>query len=223
MEHCTFISEATPATLVIRPFIFFLQLSACVLWNLGDDSFVNDCLGCVLHQRLEALIQLRLMLRRKHAAELKRQIRRQELRQAMKQVVAEGGVSQLSSRQLSTAVSASQSAVEHERELRHRMVYVLLAEHTSSSPPACAGSVTVFRKRIRGQPHVYVANLAIVPEFRRRGIAHRLMDKAERIARLWKAHSIYLNVDISNHRARRLYNKCVQQNHLLACSCVFLH
>lgn len=53
----------------------------------------------------------------------------------------------------------------------------------------------------------YVSSLAVSPDQRRKGVAKRLIDQCERIARLWGQQSIYLHVSGSNTSAISLYLK----------------
>jgi len=59
-----------------------------------------------------------------------------------------------------------------------------------------------------GRQHCpYIANLAVVPTARRRGIASGLLDCCERTARDWGYDRIYLHVLTTNDRAVRLYRQ----------------
>lgn len=58
----------------------------------------------------------------------------------------------------------------------------------------------VFEERL-----VWIYNLHVVPEYRRKGVARRLLDEAEKWARLEGLKSIGLHVIDFNEPARRLY------------------
>ncbi|MGD1901901.1 MAG: GNAT family N-acetyltransferase [Geitlerinemataceae cyanobacterium] len=53
----------------------------------------------------------------------------------------------------------------------------------------------------------YVANLAVIPAARRRGIASRLLDRCERAAADWGYDRIYLHALANNDRAVQLYRQ----------------
>lgn len=57
-----------------------------------------------------------------------------------------------------------------------------------------------------GTDEVHLANLAVAPEGRRRGIARELMAEVLRFARLVGAGSVYLEVRVSNTAARAFYS-----------------
>ncbi|KAG2452338.1 hypothetical protein HYH02_003362 [Chlamydomonas schloesseri] len=52
---------------------------------------------------------------------------------------------------------------------------------------------------------LYVSNMSVVPSHRRRGLARRLLQQCERVARLWGYESIWLHVKRSNTAAAALY------------------
>ena len=55
--------------------------------------------------------------------------------------------------------------------------------------------------------YVYLSNLAVRPDLRRRGIALALLTHAEKLARSWQFKDLYLHVMEDNVQARRLYRK----------------
>lgn len=57
------------------------------------------------------------------------------------------------------------------------------------------------------QPQPYISNLAVLPQWRRRGVAQRLLIEAETMACSWGYRSVHLHVLESNPVARRLYEK----------------
>lgn len=59
--------------------------------------------------------------------------------------------------------------------------------------------------RQRRKGIAYISNVAVKETFRRKGIAKRLVAKAEAEARSWGCRSIALHCDINNHAATNLY------------------
>lgn len=55
--------------------------------------------------------------------------------------------------------------------------------------------------------HPYLSNLAVHPNYRRRGVAGQLLASCEKIALCWGFHNLYLHVLENNHQARQLYFK----------------
>ncbi|KAG2497103.1 hypothetical protein HYH03_004694 [Edaphochlamys debaryana] len=53
---------------------------------------------------------------------------------------------------------------------------------------------------------LYVSNMAVVPDFRRRGLARQLLRACERQARLWGHSSLWLHVNKTNLAAIALYS-----------------
>jgi len=51
----------------------------------------------------------------------------------------------------------------------------------------------------------YISNMAVAPDHRRQGVATAMLNKCERIARLWGQTSAWLHVEIANEDAERLY------------------
>jgi ribosomal protein S18 acetylase RimI-like enzyme len=54
-------------------------------------------------------------------------------------------------------------------------------------------------------PCLYISNLAVKSEYRRHGIAYRLLATCDQFAQEWGYRDIYLHVLENNHTARRLY------------------
>jgi ribosomal protein S18 acetylase RimI-like enzyme len=55
--------------------------------------------------------------------------------------------------------------------------------------------------------HLYLSNLAVRADLRRRGIALALLQMCERIALRWQIYDLYLHVAEDNSEARQLYHK----------------
>ncbi|XP_059628315.1 GCN5-related N-acetyltransferase 4, chloroplastic [Cornus florida] len=70
------------------------------------------------------------------------------------------------------------------------------------------------RLRQRRTGIAYVSNVAVREEFRRKGVAKRLVAKAEAQARSWGCRAIALHCDLNNQGATRLYKgqgfKCIK-------------
>lgn len=97
------------------------------------------------------------------------------------------------------------------------------AELVSQSPHAALGLMTSQDDAILGtveialktppllQPwspkYVYISNLAVKTDCRRKGIAQQLLYTCERVALDWGFRDLYLHVLENNHTARRLYWK----------------
>ena len=62
--------------------------------------------------------------------------------------------------------------------------------------------------RWRGHGHVYVDELYIEPEYRRRGIARALMAEADALAERLHAVGVRLYVNVENPAAQTLYGRC---------------
>lgn len=71
---------------------------------------------------------------------------------------------------------------------------------------AVIGAVTI-DGNYRKKHHAYIANLAVHPEYRRRGVAELLMVEAEARARDFGCKWAVLHVDERNVAGRRLYGK----------------
>lgn len=73
------------------------------------------------------------------------------------------------------------------------------------------GALELSLRHLRGVPQPgiqpYVSNLAVLPQWRRRGIAQRLLRGAEAVALTWGYQALHLHVLESNSAARRLYDK----------------
>ena len=60
----------------------------------------------------------------------------------------------------------------------------------------------------QGRGHVYVDELWVQPEYRRRGIAKALLQKADEQAAARNAHGVRLYVNVENPGAKALYEIC---------------
>lgn len=73
------------------------------------------------------------------------------------------------------------------------------------------GTLEVGMRRTSGNPlsteprSPYIANLAVLPHWRRQGVATRLLSGAEAVATSWGGSQIYLHVLESNPAAHQLY------------------
>ncbi len=61
----------------------------------------------------------------------------------------------------------------------------------------------------RSHPHryVYISNLAVSRDFRRRGVARELLNNCEQISQSWGYTELYLHVMSDNYRGLSLYQK----------------
>jgi ribosomal-protein-alanine N-acetyltransferase len=82
-------------------------------------------------------------------------------------------------------------------ELEHPMVYARIAER--------GGRLAGYSIAWVGAGGGHLGNLAVVPEARRRGVAHALMSDLRERARLVRAESLTLEVRASNFAAQALY------------------
>lgn len=111
-------------------------------------------------------------------------------------------------------------------DLRHRLRSSQTSEDLARSPQQhcaialctdrgrtqVAGTVEVgLRTNTYRQPkphrYVYISNLAVSKDYRRRGIAQQLLLDCERIAKEWGYLQLYLHVMGDNQRGRNLYQK----------------
>jgi ribosomal protein S18 acetylase RimI-like enzyme len=60
---------------------------------------------------------------------------------------------------------------------------------------------------------LYLSNLAVHPQYRRHGIASRLLVSCEQVSQDWGFHDLYLHVLEHNYQARQLYFKLGYQVH----------
>lgn len=72
--------------------------------------------------------------------------------------------------------------------------------HTTSSEKMWNEFLVVDRRGI-----AYISNVAVRESFRRKGLAKRLIAKAEAKARAWGCRAIALHCDLSNPGATKLY------------------
>ncbi len=62
-----------------------------------------------------------------------------------------------------------------------------------------------FPWQIPSSDYPYLSNLAVHPEYRRQGVAQKLLANCEETAKEWGFSEIYLHVLENNHAARQLY------------------
>lgn len=55
-------------------------------------------------------------------------------------------------------------------------------------------------------PYLYIANLAVSPDYRRQGVAKQLLEQCAITAQAWKRNELYLHVLSRNIGAQRLYH-----------------
>ena len=85
-----------------------------------------------------------------------------------------------------------------------------------SSAPKLAGTVEISLRsanpfQFRSLPYPYLSNLAVRLEFRRQGVAQKLLATCETIVLDLGFHELYLHVMEDNHQARQLYLKAGYQ------------
>ena len=54
-------------------------------------------------------------------------------------------------------------------------------------------------------PTPYISDLAVRPDYRRLGLATCMIEKCERVAKMWGHSSIWLKVEVSNKAAKGMY------------------
>lgn len=75
-----------------------------------------------------------------------------------------------------------------------------------TAPPTLVGTVELaLRNQMMAKQIPYISNLAIIPEYRRQGIAKQLLLKCERIALEWGFKELSLHVLENNLAAQQLY------------------
>ncbi len=67
------------------------------------------------------------------------------------------------------------------------------------------GTVEVSVRRVGRHQQPYLSNLAVLPRWRRQGIARQLLLGAEGVVQVWGYAKLHLHVVEENHPARRLY------------------
>lgn len=101
-------------------------------------------------------------------------------------------------------------------DLKHRLLSTkpnqacLVAINTIESPYLPVGTVELGLRFSDGWTQVgrsfpYLSNLAVHPQFRRRGVASQLLQGCERLVQEWGFKDIYLHVLEQNEQARQLY------------------
>jgi ribosomal protein S18 acetylase RimI-like enzyme len=85
----------------------------------------------------------------------------------------------------------------------------------SQYPAELAGTIelTLRSSGLFGSQYPYIANLAVSPPYRRRGIARQLLKTCEPTAKKWGFREIYLHVLENNVNAIALYDACGYQLH----------
>ncbi len=73
--------------------------------------------------------------------------------------------------------------------------------------PQLVGTLEISVRTIMGQRQPYISNLAVLPGWRRRGVAQRLLLGAESVVRVWGYRALHLHVMEGNQAARNLYNQ----------------
>jgi ribosomal protein S18 acetylase RimI-like enzyme len=73
------------------------------------------------------------------------------------------------------------------------------------------GTIEVGVRTAHDRPHpyryVYISNLAVSRDFRRRGVARELLSHCEQLCKSWGYSELYLHVMSDNHRGLSLYHK----------------
>ena len=90
---------------------------------------------------------------------------------------------------------------------------VAVVSGVRSSKPSILGTIEIgLRSRYPWQlsltsRYLYISNLAVHPQYRKLGIAQKLLASCEQTAQHWGFSNIYLHVLENNHQARGLYYK----------------
>jgi ribosomal protein S18 acetylase RimI-like enzyme len=111
-------------------------------------------------------------------------------------------------------------------DLRHRLrSHATSANQTKSHQQVCSIAVYPDRGQMRvigtievgvrinnyrqhtPQRYVYISNLAVSRDFRRRGVASELITSCEELTKTWGYSKIHLHVMANNERGRNLYQK----------------
>jgi ribosomal protein S18 acetylase RimI-like enzyme len=111
-------------------------------------------------------------------------------------------------------------------DLRHRLrTNATSANQTKSHQQVCSIAVYPDRGQMRvigtievgvrinnyrqhtPQRYVYISNLAVSRDFRRRGVASELITSCEQLTKTWGYSKIHLHVMANNERGRNLYQK----------------
>ncbi|WP_245927718.1 GNAT family N-acetyltransferase [Aphanothece hegewaldii] len=75
-----------------------------------------------------------------------------------------------------------------------------------NTPRTLVGTVELaLRNQVMAKQIPYISNLAVIPEYRRQGIARQLLLRCERIAREWGFKELSLHVLENNLAAQQLY------------------
>jgi ribosomal protein S18 acetylase RimI-like enzyme len=112
-------------------------------------------------------------------------------------------------------------------DLRHRLRSHVSSSYHSSQLPQQVCSIALYTDRGQSQvigtievgvrnPHyrhpahhryVYISNLAVSRDFRRRGVAQELLKNCEQLTKSWGFSELHLHVMGNNDRGRNLYRK----------------
>lgn len=89
-----------------------------------------------------------------------------------------------------------------------RVCLVAVAKSPTGSAEIVVGTIELsLRRDWLRSPSIstYISNLAVRPHYRRRGIARRLLQASDRVARDWATGNLSLHVMEDNRAARKLY------------------
>ncbi len=96
---------------------------------------------------------------------------------------------------------------------RRRSFYCFIAQDRTSSQIVGCVAVTLARPEAILPPpfpttaslRCYISNMAVSPDHRRQGVATEMLNRCERVARLWGQTSVWLHVEVKNEDAASLY------------------
>jgi ribosomal protein S18 acetylase RimI-like enzyme len=98
----------------------------------------------------------------------------------------------------------------HYRQIQQQVCSI--AVYCELGKPKVVGTIevgvrTTERHRIQPHRYVYISNLAVSKDFRRRGVAQELLIDCEHLTRSWGYTELHLHVMANNDRGRNLYRK----------------
>ncbi|EFJ50117.1 hypothetical protein VOLCADRAFT_116963 [Volvox carteri f. nagariensis] len=185
-----------------------------------------------LEERYAAVIEEDMQAKLVNALEAKAQAQREHrefrLRQYMQQLRAELAALRGEPARFVTQLSPQDARmVQRWRRSRQFLILVAVERNPQPSPTAsmvmastaatrgttCGGGVAVEVPEALLPPpfpsskpfRLYVSNMSVLPSHRRRGLARRLLQQCERVARLWGHSSLWLHVKQNNFGAEALY------------------